>query len=189
MRLLEAIFVDFDGTLVDSEWANAKAYSKALKLHGFQTTPEQIISICLGRHWKDFLPDLLPSCNYPSELVREIALEKKRIYEEFFPEIKLNYPLLNLIESSSATIAKGLITNASKETVYRILDKFEIFDLFDVIICQEDVKQPKPNPECYLKAINILNVEKLNCIAIEDSDTGINAAKTAGIPTIKIIGS
>lgn len=188
MPLLEAIFVDFDGTLVHSEHANAKAYSKAIEIHGFKVSPEKILSTCLGRHWKDFLPNLLPSENHPRELAEKIALEKKKIYREFFSEITLNHPLINLLTSCHA-IPKGLVTNASQETVLTILNKFEIVSLFDVIICQEDVKLSKPDPECYLKAIRTLNVEKQNCIAIEDSDVGINAAKKAGIPTLKIAGA
>lgn len=185
MESLEAILIDFDGTLVNTEVANAKAYALALNNHGFSVPMELVLSNCIGRHWSKFLPDLLGD-SYTENVGKIIASNKKRIYPNFFSEISLNTPLFNLIQSMNSNLQKALVTNASRQSVIAILKKLDLLDFFSAIICQEDVKNPKPDPEGYLLAINLLKVNARNCIAIEDSDTGVLAARSAGLQIIRI---
>lgn len=184
MASLEAILVDFDGTLVDTERANAKAYSASLRNYGFKAPTELLLSYCAGRHWSKFLPEILKD-QYSEDIAIQIAKYKKEIYPSFYNEIELNEPLLNLLKSLKR-LPKALVTNASRDSVTAILDRFHIGQFFHVIICQEDVVNPKPSPDGYLLAISLLGVSKKNCIAIEDSHAGLTAAKDAGIPTIKV---
>lgn len=186
MNSLEAIFVDFDGTLVNTEIANAKAYSRALESCGFNISPEVIYQNCVGKHWSQFLPSVLGD-KYTSSLGHAVSIEKKKIYSEYFSEVTLNTSLLQLLSSTNSSIPKALVTNASRQGVLAILESFALKSFFKLILCQEDVKEPKPNPECYLLATMLLKVKGENCIAIEDSETGILAANLAGIPTIKIL--
>ena len=58
--------------------------------------------------------------------------------------------------------------------------------LFDIIIAREDVRNLKPDSEAYLKALNFFKVSPNECLAIEDSKRGIEAAINAGIKTIKV---
>jgi beta-phosphoglucomutase len=184
MGSLEAILVDFDGTLVNSEVANAKAYEASLQEYGFKIPKEIILESCIGRHWSKFLPELLRD-NYSQNIALKIAKNKRVIYSNFYNEITLNKPLFYLLKQFH-NLPKALVTNASKESVLPILDQFEIKSFFSVIICQEDVAAPKPSPDGYLLAISRLGANKQNCLAIEDSMTGVQAAKDAGIPTLRI---
>ena len=185
MESLEALLIDFDGTIVNTEIANAKAYAKALENHGFSVPFESVLSTCIGRHWSKFLPDLLGE-SYSEIIGKRVADNKKHLYPDFFSEISLNMPLLILLQSMNLALPKALVTNASRESVIAILNKFNLLNLFAVIICQEDVKNPKPDPAGYLLATRLLKVNAKNCIAIEDSDTGILAASKAGLQTIRI---
>lgn len=184
MKSLEAILVDFDGTLVNTETANAKAYATSLKDYGFNVSKELLLQYCRGRHWSEFLPEILKD-QYSLDIGSKIAKNKNRIYSKFYNEIKINEPLLILLKHFSRS-SRALVSNASRGSVIPILDLFGINSFFEVIICQEDIEKPKPSPEGYLLAISLLGVNKLNCLAIEDSETGIIAAKNAGIPTLRI---
>ncbi len=184
MGSLEAILVDFDGTLVNTEIANAKAYSASLQSYGFDVSKELLLNHCNGRHWSNFLPEILKD-EYSQDIGLKIAKNKKVIYPNFYDEIEINTSLMTLLKYFMR-LPMALVTNASKESVLPILDRFEISSFFKIIICQEDVVNPKPSPEGYLLAISLLGVNKLNCLAIEDSNTGILAARNAGIPTLRI---
>ncbi len=182
--MLDAILVDFDGTLANTEGANSKAYSNSLKNFGFVFSQDVIMQRCIGRHWSNFLPELLQE-HYSQELASKIAQRKKEIYPNFYNEIQINQALINLLEDLKG-IPKVIVTNASKEPVLQILEKFNISKMFDLLICQEDVVNPKPHPEGYLLALSLLNANKSRCIAIEDSKVGVLAAKGAGIPVIQV---
>lgn len=184
MESLEAILVDFDGTLVNTESANAKAYSASLRSYGFDVSEEKILNYCSGRHWSIFLPEILKE-KYSKDIGLMIAKSKREIYPKFYDEIKINESLLTLLKCFTKQ-PKALVTNASRESVIPILDRFGIGSFFKIIVCNEDVLDPKPSPEGYLLAITLLGVNKLNCLAIEDSKTGVLAARNAGIPTLKV---
>ena len=185
MALLKSILVDFDGTLVNSESALAKAYKQALAEYGFFVSEDLIKTICIGRHWSKFLPEILSS-QYSDELGRKIAAKKNLCYPDFFNQIIINEALLQLLYHLKINSTIALVTNASRGSVSSILNMYNIHDLFNIIICQEDVSNPKPHPESYLLAVTKLNVNKSNCIAIEDSEAGLLAARNAGISTLKI---
>lgn len=182
---VEAILVDFDGTLVNSEYANSIAYSEAMKASGFIYGPELIYPTLLGRHWSAFLPDLLKE-DYSPSLGLKIAMEKKRIYSNYYSEIRLNLALVAMLKVVKEDVPLALVTNASKQSVIEILLYFNIKNLFKLLVCQEDVKNSKPNPEAYLLALSLLKVSPTSCLAIEDSDVGNAAAMAANIPVLKI---
>ena len=80
----------------------------------------------------------------------------------------------------------GCVSNSIRKTINIILKKNNIIDLFDLILSNEDVKFPKPSPELYIKAMNILNVNKMDTYIFEDSIIGLKAANESGANTIHI---
>ena len=79
-----------------------------------------------------------------------------------------------------------IASTASKNNIYDILDYFEMKDLFDYIITGEDVKEGKPNPEVYLKALELSDCKADEAIVYEDSEVGFQAAENANINYIKV---
>ena len=63
----------------------------------------------------------------------------------------------------------------------------KIYEIFDLILMYEDIKNKKPNPEIYNKVIERLNISKEECIIIEDSLEGVKAACNAGIDVINLV--
>ncbi|MDB9776909.1 HAD family hydrolase, partial [Alphaproteobacteria bacterium] len=78
-----------------------------------------------------------------------------------------------------------IVSNASKKYINESLSRFNIknFRKKDIISCSGKLN-PKPMPDGYLKAVNDLNIPINNILVIEDSDVGIEAAKSAKIKTI-----
>ena len=67
-----------------------------------------------------------------------------------------------------------------------MIEKLNIYDLFDCIIAREDVDNLKPSGDAYLKALNVLNKNAEEALAIEDSKRGIEAALSAKLKIVKV---
>jgi HAD superfamily hydrolase (TIGR01509 family) len=80
----------------------------------------------------------------------------------------------------------GLASSSSLDWVEKYLKQFTLFDYFDCIYTRDDVKNVKPDPELYEKALQFFNISGDEAIAFEDSPNGLRAAKTAGLCCVAI---
>lgn len=175
--MIEAILCDMDGTLIDTEFANSSAYSFAIAQYGVFVTPDEFQKNYSGMSWKHFLPVILPGKE--PEIYYAIASLKKNKYSQFFHLTKVYKPVLDFLLHSKNFTRLGLVTTASRQAVQELLKYHQLNDLFDVIISGDDVINNKPDAEPYLKAASVLQVDISNCIALEDSQVGINSAISA----------
>lgn len=182
-----AVF-DLDGTLFDTREVNFLAYSQAIKEQGIDTKFDfsYYINYCNGRYYKDFLPLIIP--NISNEQLSLVHERKKELYLQYVPRAKKNDHLFNMIELIRSEYLIALVTTASRKNVDDILNEFKVRDLFDWIITQEDVINKKPDPECFLVAMDKASVSKENTIIFEDSDTGIEAAARSGAKYMRVFG-
>lgn len=185
MAIIEAVFVDFDGTLVDSERINIRAYIDSLSYFGYDTSYDQMKEMIGGQHWSYFLPKILKD-DYSQELSLQIVNFKREVFLNNIREIKINRDLVSLLKKLDPSITRAIVTNASRKSVIPILELHNIDSIFSGIICSEDVSEPKPSPECYLHALSKFNILKEKALAIEDSECGVSAAKAAEISVLKI---
>ena len=138
-----------------------------------------------GRHWSQFLPDILAGAGNPSA-PDAVAERKKRIYEARLAHIRINHPLVSLIAFVRPLCRTGLVTTAAAGTVTSLLACHGLGGHFDVVVTGDDVEQRKPHPEAYLRAADLLGVAPQECLAFEDSDVGVAAAKAAGAHVIRV---
>lgn len=172
---------DMDGVILDSEPLHQKAreimYEK-YKIHDTGNLPDPV-----GKSSSGFW-----------ELVRE---RNGRIWNSEEMEIE-QYDLVaeqvkNNIEVKSEGLDEvlcwcvqnnwliGLASSSTRRLAEQILDFLEIKEYFGVIVCGDEVKNKKPAPDIYEKVLNMAGINQSMAIAVEDSDTGIKAAKAAGI--------
>jgi HAD superfamily hydrolase (TIGR01509 family) len=86
----------------------------------------------------------------------------------------------------SKNIYTACYTNSIKLTAELMLEKTGILNLIDYLVTNQDVNNPKPDPEGYLKCINYFNITKNMAIIIEDSPKGIEAAVVSGAKVIQV---
>lgn len=168
---------DLDGTLFDTNEVNYRAYKEAVEAVGFEFEHEYWYSHCIGRHYKDFLSDM--GIN-DEELLKKIHKLKKNCYKNYLNYAQENLHLFEIINLIKQNYYIALVTTASKKNVYDILNTFNRTALFDKIFTQEDVTKMKPNPEGYLKAMEYFKIKPEETIIFEDSDAGLEAAKSSG---------
>jgi len=82
-------------------------------------------------------------------------------------------------------IRTGLVTMSLRRMALSVVDLVD-FDAFDVVVAGDDVENPKPHPEPYLRAASLLDVDIADVVVIEDSPTGLRAGITAGAITLGV---
>jgi len=175
--MIRAIITDFDGTLVDTFEANLKAYQKAFASVGLELTAERYRE-CFGYRYDRFMQEMGVTDKAVADAIKEA---KKDAYPEFFDALRPNHALIDLIQSIKAMGGKTAIAStARKENLMNAINYLGIADHFDLIYAGVDVKQGKPSPEIYLKAMEALGVEPQETLIFEDSQVGIDAAKASG---------
>lgn len=80
----------------------------------------------------------------------------------------------------------GLVTTCMRKYLCILIEKLNLYDLFDCIVAREDVDNLKPSGDAYLKALNVLNKTAEESLAIEDSKRGIEAALAANLKVVKV---
>lgn len=177
-KIYKALAFDFDGTLFDTAGLNFKAYRLAYFDLGVEIT-EEMFAKTKGLSVYDFNRAMGVECDV--ERLRDL---KAKYYAEMSLYAKPNKYLINIIRN--ATIPVALVTTARMRNIIRLLEKYELAGAFSVFVTQENVKNHKPHPEAYLKAIQQLGVEPEGVLAFEDSRPGFVAARDAGCDCVKI---
>lgn len=196
------VMFDMDGTLYDTVGSNYYAYKEALEQCGYTLDREFFANVCFGHNYKTFVPliikdnlkgeytgqelDAQVKERVTEELLEKVHEVKKDVYQKYFDEIRVNEGLINLIKRIKYNTNVALVTTASKKNVYDILEHFHHVDLFDYIFTQEDVKEQKPDPTCYIVAMEHFGVKPEESYIYEDSDVGLKAAYKSGANVIKV---
>ncbi len=186
-RIKLAIF-DMYGTLFDTVNVNYKAYSKAIEECGFYADIDYkyYSEYCNGNSYKYFLHKLIPTIT--EEEMQKVHKLKKQFYADYLSDARINQHLFSLIELIKKEYKIAMVTTASRENVDDILDNFDVEDVFDFILTQEDVKRPKPDSEGFLMAMEKAGVTGEDTLIFEDSDIGIEAAMKSGANYIRAYG-
>jgi HAD superfamily hydrolase (TIGR01509 family) len=80
----------------------------------------------------------------------------------------------------------AVVSNSPKDVVLAMLAQAGFADVFDLVICGDEVAEPKPAPDLYLRACALLDGNPADAVALEDSSTGVASARAAGVYVIGI---
>lgn len=199
-QIPKAFIFDFDGVLVDLEPLHCKAWQMTLKPLGMIFTNEEYDQHYLGLNDRDIATRIFADKKHSlsdkmlQELTRQKELHSKGLFLKGIP----------VIEGASEFLLKtsqlgplSLVTGALPGEVYFVLEQLKWRNYFPIIVTSADVKKGKPDPEGFLKAFERLRtfkawappLTKEDCLILEDSQYGIEAAKKAGIPCKVVKGS
>lgn len=179
-----AIF-DLDGTLYDTRAVNYLSYKMAVQDFEMELDKDYFFKYCNGQYYKDFLKRI--SSDLTEKDLEIIHERKKKFYHECLSEAAANENLIAIIKGIRGAMYTALVTTASKQNAYEILDYFGHAELFDLIVTQEDVTRKKPDPECFQKTIANFGVLPRETIIFEDSDEGIKAAIASGAGICRVL--
>lgn len=180
---MEAVIFDLDGLLADTEIISLKVYQELLRDFGIPFTEETYSRDYSGHREEENVQRFLDTYDLPWNFDQTLA----KVYELEAQGVNLKKGAKNLLTYLQKEGVPIVLATSSVESRARmILDSNGILSLFDHLVFAKDVKRSKPYPDIFLKACSDLNVLPENCLVLEDSEAGIEAASRAGIPVICI---
>lgn len=182
-----AVIFDMDGVIVDNNPFHKKAWQIFCTKYHLEINAGDLIQNVWGRTNEDIL-NFVFQRNLSHEETLKYAAEKEALYRDLYKtEIKPVSGLLQFLESLKINnIRLGVATSALQDNLDFVLEHIPIRHYFSAMIEGSQIKQGKPDPEVYLKATKELNVSVENCVAIEDSFSGIKSAISAGMKVVGI---
>jgi phosphoglycolate phosphatase/beta-phosphoglucomutase len=196
--MIQAIFFDFNGVIIDDETIQMKAYEEVLRGHQIELTEEMYFG-ALGMDDRTFVKAMFERAGKPlTAPVFETVLGAKTLIHRQMIEAELPlFPgVLTFLKAASRHFSIGLVSMANKDEVGYVFQRANLTPLFEVIGTAENASVCKPDPDCYLAGFSQLNEKRQHerklpllateCLAIEDSPPGIQAARAAGMRTLGV---
>lgn len=186
--MIKSILFDMDGVLIDAKEWHYEALNKALKLFGHEITKYEHIHTFDGLPTKKKLNMISEVTFLPQELHSFINQLKQKytiglVEQQCKPLFQHEYALSRL-KREGYKIA--VCSNSIRNTILQMMNKAELTQYLDVILSNEDVVNPKPDPEIYIAAMRKLNMKPHECLIVEDNKNGIRAAMASGGALLKV---
>src|SRR5947207_9626215 len=196
--MIEAIFFDFNGVIIDDEPLQLKAYQQILADQGIDLTSEQYYA-SMGMDDKAFMRSAFKRAgkNLSESLMLQAIESNSEIHRGLIEqELPLFPGVLTFLKATARRYQLGLVSMARSVEIEYVLERARIISLFKVIVSAEEVTRHKPDPECYNLAFQKLNDRRCadrrlpvmadECLVIEDASQGIEAARAARMRTMGV---
>ena len=196
--MIQAIFFDFNGVIIDDETIQMKAYQQVLRGHEIDLKEEWYFS-ALGMDDRTFVQAMFERAKRPltPPVLEKVIDAKTELHrQKIADELPLFPGVLKFLKTTSRHFSIGLVSMANKNEVGYVFERANLTPLFSVVVTAEDASVCKPNPDCYLAGLRKLNEKRQHerklpllateCLAIEDSPPGIQAARAAGMRTLGV---
>jgi len=183
--MIEAILWDNDGLLVDSEALFFEMTRTFFAEAGLQLDAE---------YWG---VEYLGNAKHSHQIAAELGLSQELISplldrrnEAFVRRLHRSVPLMpkvrETIEALSGNLRLAMVTGSPRDKVMLMHEPHGLLEHFEVIVTDDEISNPKPHPEPYLKAMEMLGVSPECCLAVEDSRRGLDSAVAAGLSCIVV---
>ena len=181
-----ALILDMDGVILDSNRWHRQAWAEYNRRHGIETD-EAMQRRMYGKRNDDIVRDFFGPQLTEAEVVAHGAA-KEQLYREMIR------PALNeaLVPGVREFLDRhrgepiGVATNAEPANVEFVIEEAHLRPFFRALVDGHQVPNPKPHPDIYLRAAELLGVPPRNCVVFEDSYTGIEAAQAAGMAVVGV---
>ncbi len=188
--MLKALIFDFDGLILDTETPEVLVWQSIYREHGFELPVHEWEKTIGGYGISNFDPAENLSLLSQGRLETASMRTRYRRESDLLIHASAVMPgVVNLIEQAREQGVQVAIGSSSPHSwVDTHAKRLGIFHYFKYVICQDDVApgRTKPNPDIYLKALEMLKVQKTEAVVFEDSLNGVEAARRAGIFVVAV---
>lgn len=185
----KGIIFDMDGTIVDSLPYHYKAWKIFFKENKVENFSERLKDY-KGGGTLDLLTAVYGD-KYSTKELKIMTDDKEIIFREIYKNNVV--PIMGFMDMfeliKSKKILVGIASNAIRKNVKMILSELKIYEKFDSIICGDEVKRGKPDPEMFDETIDRFNLKKEECLIFEDSVEGVSAAVNSRVDVVGITSS
>ena len=186
--MFEAVIFDWDGTLADTRQVIVASFQKALSEVHCKIN-DAFIERLIGIGSAETFREILQSTKVPFDETLIKSLVEKKIQNEIqmSNKVALFDGSLNLLETLHGRIKLGLASMNDHEVINHLLKMTDTARFFTVVVTADDIINPKPHPEIFLKCALRLRSSPDKCVVIEDSVFGVKAAKAAKMGCIGVL--
>ncbi len=180
--MIKAVVFDMDGVLIEAKDWHYEALNKALRLFGYEITRIDHLTTYDGLPTWRKLEMLTIEQGLPVEL-HDFINEMKQLYTMEVVHTQCKPRFIHefaLSKLKSKDYKLGLVSNSIRSTIEVMMQKACLNTYLDVVLSADDVTDPKPSPEIYIKAIQRLELEPSEVLIVEDNENGIKAARASG---------
>jgi HAD superfamily hydrolase (TIGR01509 family) len=184
--MIKLIIFDLDGVLVEAKQIHYEALNKALG-EKYSISWDEHLSVYDGLKTNQKLNMLTQHKELPVKSHSKIWSDKQKYTLEALSNLQPNAQLqvcMNSLISNGYKLA--VCSNSIRKTVLTVLSKFDIIDRFDLILSNEDVKNSKPHPEMYWKAMSMMECLPEETLIVEDSPYGLLAASRSKAHVMRV---
>jgi HAD superfamily hydrolase (TIGR01509 family) len=180
-----AVIFDLDGVLLDSEQVWNRAKEELVRERGGRWRGQAARDMMgmSSPEWSAYLRDELEVDLEPGEISDDVVARVERIYREGLPVLD---GAAEAVERLAGRWPLGLASSSNREIIDLFLELSGLSERFGVTISSEEVARGKPAPDVYLEAARRLGAKPAACVAIEDSENGIRAARAAGMRVLAL---
>ncbi|HEU4449804.1 MAG TPA: HAD family phosphatase [Gaiellaceae bacterium] len=185
MSPVDAVVLDLDGVLVDSEhvWDEVR---QRLALERGGRWHEQASRDMMGMsspEWSRYMHEVVGIADPPGEINAEVV---RRLVARYREDLPLLPGAVEAVEALAARWPLGLASSSNRELIDLVLAGSGLDRLFVATVSSEEVPRGKPAPDVYLEAARRLGVAPERSAAVEDSENGIRSAKAAGMRVVAV---
>lgn len=178
--MIKAILFDSDGVLVDTERLFFEATREAFLIDGVVLSPSQWAIWYLAESKSSRDIGLLLGIS-SSQIEKTIKNRDQLFWSKVEAGVSVFPGVRDTLLQLSNEFRLAIVTGASRSHFERVHLFSNLIDFFELIITYDDYDEPKPSPQCYLRTLQRLSLEPLDCLAVEDSPRGAKAAISAGM--------
>jgi len=196
--MIQAVFFDFNGVIVDDEPLQMKAYQEVLGREGLNVSEADYYG-SLGMDDLTFVRAAYARAEreLTEELLGRVIDAKTAAHRKLLEgELPLFPGVVNFIKALSRHHSLGLVSMARRTEIDHVLERAALASYFETIVSAEDATACKPDPSCYNNGLELLNrrrgeahvipLRPDECLVIEDSPPGIQSARGAGMRTLGV---
>ncbi len=199
--MLRAIIFDCDGVIVDSEPHHFKAFQQILSEEGILFTKEEYFKKYLALDDKTCFETVLAAHGrtYNKQILKDLIIRKMEVYRRLSQQELFLYPgVVEFVRKAQGSYRLAIASGAFRGEIKAALDKAGLRSAFPVIVSAQDVRNGKPHPDAFLSALRQMNerhpmpsppIRPEECLVIEDSIHGIEAAHAAGMKCLAVTNS
>ena len=196
--MIQAVFFDFNGVIIDDEPLQMKAYQEVLGREGLTVTEADYYG-SLGMDDVTFVRSAFERAEreLSEEALGRVIEGKTAAHRRLLEgELPLFPGVVTFIKAVSRRYAVGLVSMARRTEIDHVLERASLASYFKVVVSAEDATACKPDPSCYNNALELLNrlrgeghvipLRPDECLVVEDTPPGVRSARAAGMRTLGV---